>query len=158
MKLETEEGYTTFELAFILVVVVVLGATIYLLSRTPGDTSNLTPSPTTPPTTLTITHNIQLNHNDSGYTVQLDNSVLANAVLTDINELPLLKNQHNCSLDTDDSYTLHFTDPDTTFTADYGGCYLISQSNNKTTYTAYPSSGSGSRFWSALSKATGRKP
>lgn len=154
MRNGTAKGFTTPELIITLVVVAVLGTAAYLFSSSSAKTQQITPEPTNAPTTLTITRSNKVNASASGFTIKINNTKTANAILADINKLPFAsKGLVNCPNDTGDTYTLHFTEPVETYVADYGGCDLVVTSGGK---SRVATGQYGKIFWADIYKATSR--
>lgn len=155
MRERKEKGFTTLELIITVAIVAVLGTVAYLFSTSSSKTEQITPVPTKAPTTLTITHGNQPNALSAGYTIKVNDTNVANAILDDISQLPMVPKGKtlNCPNDTADIYTLHFTEPVETFSADYGGCDLVTQSGG---LTRIASGQNGKTFWSDINKATNR--
>lgn len=155
MRERKEQGFTTLELIITVAIVAVLGTVAYLFSTSASKTKQITPAPTKAPTTLTITHSNQPNVASAGYTVKVNDTNIANAILEDISQLPEVPKGKtlNCPNDTGDIYTLHFTEPVETYSADYGGCDLVTQSGG---LTRSANGQNGKTFWSDINKATNR--
>ena len=150
-------GLTTVKvLAILLVVVVILGAVAYLYGRTKlNPPQTLRPVATVQPTTLTISRTTEQNTSGTGFTITVDNVQVAGAILKDIGRLPVISTQaKDCPPDNGDDYTLHFTNPESTYTANYGGCFYVNLSGSKTVLLADPSMSNGSVFWQAIAQAT----
>ncbi len=152
-----KRSLTRFKILIMLLVVVVLaGVFAYLYGRynlNPPQT--IQPQATVQPTTLTISRTTEQNTTGTGFTVRVDNVQIASNLLKYIKALPVVSSKTNtCPPDNGDDYTLHFTNPEATYAANYGGCFYVNSSGSKTDLLADPSTPTGSVFWQAISQAT----
>ncbi len=149
-----DAGFTTLELTLTIIVLVVLGVTSYFLGRISTNAKHvITPAATQSPTTLVISRNTEAGTSGTGFTVKVNDTNLAGAILADIHKLPVASNTSKCPV-VSDNYTFRFTDPDETYIASYGGCYIVSESDGKENLSAKPSISLGSSFWSEVKTAT----
>ena len=147
----------SFKIVLLSVALVVLaGVLAYLYGRANlNPPKTLQPQATVQPTTLTISRATEQNTTGTGFTITVDNVQAASSLLGYIKALPVISSEtKNCPPDNGDDYTLHFTNPESTYTANYGGCFYVNLSGSKTLLLADPSTLSGSVFWKAIAQDT----
>ena len=150
-----EAGFTALELTLTSIILIVLGVTSYLLGRISTNTKHIiTPAATQSPTTLAISRNPEAGTSGTGFTVKVNDANTAGTILADIRKLPVATNTSKCPTNISDNYTFHFTDPDETYIASYGGCYLVTESGSSSNLMANPSTRLGASFWSEVNKTT----
>lgn len=150
-----EAGFTALELTLTSIILIVLGVTSYFLGRISTNNKRvITPAATQSPTTLTISRNTEAGTSGTGFTVKVNDTNTAGAILDDIRKLPVATNTSKCPTNISDNYTFHFTDPDETYVASYGGCYLVTESGGKSNLMANPSTKLGASLWNEVNKAT----
>lgn len=153
-----QRGFTTLEALLAALLIVVTGAAAIIYFNYAGRAKHLSPSPTIPPTTLSITKEASVNsQGNTSTTHKVTDTNMAAAILADIQQLPKATSS-TCKSSGSAIYMLQFADPDMTYTVMYGGCYLINNKDKHVSYLADPNKPIGASFWSAIEKVLGGRP
>jgi hypothetical protein len=143
---------------FVIAVLLLITAAYYF-GRNGATPKYISPAATESPTTAVISRTTSSNTGKSGFTIRLDDTADAGAILNDLRSLARTSS-NTCQNKSNliDDYTFQFTNPSIIYTAQYGNCYLVSDKGNNFSFSANPKSATGSKLWSDVANVTGQNP
>lgn len=151
------DGFSVVELLLVIVTLAIIGVAGYFVAKHIDKNKVPVATVTSSQTALVITRSNPLKQpNVSGFTIKVSSTQTANTILTDLKKLqPPLSGEVSCPEDDGVSYTLQFTSPSASYNVEASGCEDV-MLNNKAVYTADTTNNTGTTFWDALSKVTGK--